>query len=266
MAEAHTFVGSIPEHYDRQLGSVLFQPYAADLVARIKPEAVKTALEIACGTGILTQALRARLPAAAAITATDLNEPMMTYACAKLGNPSGITWRQADAAALPFAASSFDAVLCQFGIMFVPDKAAAAAEVRRVLRRGGIFAFNVWDRLEENDLARVTHETVAGLFPQNPPQFYSVPFGYHDPEAIRALLHGAGFIDVYVEPVAFQAQMSSAGEVASGLIRGNPIVTEIQERGGDPESVVAAVAAALVKRLGGDPPQARMRALVVLAA
>jgi len=266
MAEAHTFVGSIPEHYDRHLGPVLFQPFAADLAARIRPEAVKAALEIACGTGILTQALRARLPAAATITATDLNEPMMTYACAKLGNPAGITWRQADAAALPFPAASFDAVLCQFGIMFVPNKAAAASEVRRVLRPGGVFALNVWGRIEDNDLALVTHETVAGLFPQNPPAFYTIPFSFHDPNAIRALLRGAGFTDVFVEPVAAWARISSARDVAIGLILGNPIVTEIQERGGDPAKVVEAVAAALVKRLGGDPPKARMRALAVLAA
>ncbi|MGH7680727.1 MAG: class I SAM-dependent methyltransferase [Candidatus Eiseniibacteriota bacterium] len=266
MAEAHTFAGSIPEHYDRHLGSVLFQPFAADLAARIRPEAVQSALEIACGTGILTQALRARLKASASIVATDLNEPMMTYACAKLGNPAGITWRQADAAALPFPAASFDAVLCQFGIMFVPDKAAAAAEARRVLRPGGVFAFNVWGRIEDNDLALVTHETVAGLFPGNPPSFYTVPFSYHDPAEIRALLRGAGFIDVYVETVGASARISSAHDVATGLILGNPIVSEIVERGGDPAKAVEAVAAALTKRLGGDPPKARMRAIAVMAS
>ena len=109
-------------------------------------------LETACGTGILTRALAARLPEAVAITATDLNEPMLDFARLQ---PSGgrVAWRQADAQALPFSDGTFDAVVCQFGVMFFPDKQRAYREVFRLLKPGGRFLFSVWDRLETNDLS-----------------------------------------------------------------------------------------------------------------
>ena len=261
------FDGSIPEVYDRQLGSVLFQPYAIDLAGRVLRGAPKDVLEIACGSGIVTRALRERLPATTRLVATDLNEPMIAYAQEKLRGMDGIEWRQADAAALPFPAASFDAVVCQFGIMFVPDKALAMSEARRVLRPGGTFAFNVWDRIEENDLGRVAHETIASFFPKDPPQFYNVPFGFNDQEQLRSMLRQAGFADVHLEPVAFESKCPSAREVAMGLVRGNPVVTDIQGRGGvGVDTVIDAVTEALKKRLGGDPPRARMRAVVILAA
>jgi ubiquinone/menaquinone biosynthesis C-methylase UbiE len=267
MADTHAaFEGSIPEFYDGHLGPVLFQPYAADLAARLTLKGAARVLEIACGTGIVTRALRERLPAEAELIATDLNEAMVAYARGKPGASRGVEWRLADAAALPFPDASFDAAVCQFGVMFVPEKAAAFREAKRVLKPRGTFAFNVWDRMEENDLGRVAHETIADFFPSDPPQFYTVPFGFHDPEEIRSHLAAAGFRDVRVEPVALNASISSAQHVAVGLIRGNPVSTAIRDRGGEVETVIEALTAALTKRLGGDPPKARMRALVVLAA
>ena len=144
MSEANArFLGTIPELYDRHLGPVIFEPYALDLSRRVAAAAPASVLEVACGTGILTQQLRAHLPPTAQLVATDLNQPMIDYARAKPGTAIPIHWRPADAAALPFPAASFGAVACQFGLMFVPDKEAAFREARRVLAQGGLFAFNV---------------------------------------------------------------------------------------------------------------------------
>jgi ubiquinone/menaquinone biosynthesis C-methylase UbiE len=267
MQEANaTFDGLIPEVYDQHLGGVLFEPYAADLVKRLKPRGSKDVLELACGTGIVTRALLDGLKPQR-LVATDLNEPMLAYARSKVGAKPGLEWRQADASTLPFPDTSFDAVVCQFGLMFVPDKLAAMEEARRVLRPGGVFAFNVWDRLEENDLGRTAHETISRFFPVDPPQFYMIPFGFHDSELIRSMLGQAAFAGVQIESVAKESKAPSARHVAVGLVRGNPVVNSIQERGRvEVEAVIAAVEESLKARYGDSPLTAKMRAWVVIAS
>jgi len=260
------FVGSIPELYDRHLGPLLFEPYARDLAARLAPAATpRRVLELACGTGLLTRRLRERLAPDVALVATDLNEGMLEVARARLGPLPALTFQQADAQSLPFADAEHGAVVCQFGWMFFPDKPRAAREALRVLARGGQLLFNVWDSLAENPLGRVVHETLARLFPADPPDFYRVPFGFHDPDAIRAQLRDAGFERIEVEGVAHTARAPAAEHAAIGLVRGNPVVAAIQQRGGDPEHVVRAVASALRAQLGAGPLEAPMRALAIAA-
>src|SRR6267142_452022 len=258
-----TFDGLIPEVYDNHLGAVLFEPYSADLVNRLKPRAAKDVLELACGTGIVTRALLEGLKPRPRLVATDLNEPMLHYARSKVASAAGLEWRQADASDLPFPDASYDAVVCQFGVMFVPDKLAAMKEARRVLRPGGVFAFNVWDKLEENDLGRTAHEVITRFFPFDPPQFYTIPFGFHDAELIRSMLGQAGFADVEIESVAKESKSLSAGHVAVWLVRGNPVVNAIQEQGGvEVGTVIAAVEEARRSRYGDSPLKAKMRAFV----
>ena len=266
MPEANaTFDGLIPEVYDRHKGAVLFEPYAADLVERLKPRGAKEILELACGTGIVTRALLDGLKPTR-LVATDLNEPMLAYARSKVGDRPGLEWRQADAMELPFADGSFDAVVCQFGIMFVPDKLAAMKEARRVLRPGGVFMLNVWDRIEENEVSRTADEVITSFFPADPPKFYTVPFGFHDQELIRSLLRQAGFAEIQIDGVAKETKAPSAGHIAVGLVRGNPVLNAIQERGGvEVDAVIAAVGKALGERYGESPLKAKMQALVVTA-
>src|SRR5437588_6693592 len=190
------FVGSIPANYDRYLGPTLFEPYAADLVTRVDVPDGSAVLEIACGTGIVTRRLRDRLAASTKLVATDLNEAMMNHASRKFGEDENVEWKQADATDLPFSDQSFDAVLCQFGLMFVPDKPQAIRETHRVLKPGGKFHFSVWDAIERNDLARVAHETISRFFEDNPPDFYQIPFSLHDRSAIESLLTGAEFKEI----------------------------------------------------------------------
>ena len=260
------FVGSIPENYDRYLGPVLFEPYAADLVARLKVPEQASVLEIACGTGIVTRRLRDRLDSSVRIVATDLNEAMMNYAARKFRPKDDIEWKQADATDLPFVDQSFDAAVCQFGMMFVPDKEIAASEAHRVLKPGGTFHFNVWDAIEQNELAQAAHTIIKEFFPQDPPDFYDVPFSYHEPEAIRSLLSAADFREIQLSVVSLPAISSSASDAAHGLIHGNPVITAINERDASkgPE-VVAALAASIAAQFGDAPVRARTQALVCSA-
>ena len=180
------FAGSIPQLYDTYLVPLIFEPYAADLAQRLRARSVTRVLEIAAGTGVVTRALASALPASVSIVATDLNQAMLDRAAA-VGTARPVEWRQADAMQLPFADGAFDAVVCQFGVMFFPDKAKAFAEARRVLKPGGVFIFNVWDRIEDNEFADVVTTALAPVFPADPPRFLArTPHGYHDTGGDRA--------------------------------------------------------------------------------
>ncbi|MGI8432067.1 MAG: class I SAM-dependent methyltransferase [Chthoniobacterales bacterium] len=224
------FAGSIPAAYDEHLGPVLFQPYADDLAARLElPDAARL-LELACGTGIVTRTLRRKFPASVQLTATDLSESMLRYAREHSPPEPAITWATADFTALSFADASFDAVVCQFAIMFVPDKSLAAREARRVLRPGGQFLFNVWDAIDKNPFPQLAHRVVRSFFPNDPPDFYEVPFSYHNHAEIRQLLEQTGFHDIAIETVTRTGVIRSAESGAIGLIEGNPIAVAITER------------------------------------
>ncbi len=225
------FVGSIPENYDRYLGAAFFLAYADDIAARLEVRPGMRVLETACGTGIVTRRLVARLAEhGGSVVATDLNEPMLAYAATKLPRAERLEWRQADATKLPFDDRSFDAVVCQFGLMFFPDKAAGIREALRVLKPGGSFLVSVWGRLEDHPVHRITHETLAAFFPSDPPQFYTVPFSLHDPTAVRQLLDDAGFVEVRWEQLDRVGESASAAEIVVGLIEGNPIYLATIER------------------------------------
>ncbi len=245
---------------------MLFQPYAEDLAARVQVAQNGAVLELACGTGILTRALRTQLPATVKLTATDLNEPMFRHAADKFREGEAVQWLQADACSLPFADRMFDAVVCQFGIMFVPDKALAAREAHRVLKPGGHFLFNVWEAIEFNPLGQLTHETISSYFENDPPAFYEVPFGYHDEDEIKRILKEAGFREIETEVVDKVAMTSRAEDAAAGFVHGNPVAKAIVER--DPALlpvITKAVAQAIADRFAETDIRAPMRAIVVQA-
>jgi ubiquinone/menaquinone biosynthesis C-methylase UbiE len=164
------FAGSIPDVYDRLLVPLIFESYARDLAGRLASVRPRDVLETAAGTGALTRAIEPRLDADARMVATDLNQPMLDRAARQL-HAGQIAWRQADAMDLPFADGRFDAVACQFGVMFFPDKVRGYREVHRVLKPGGHFFFNVWDKLSENEFADVVTQALATHFPRDPPRF-----------------------------------------------------------------------------------------------
>jgi ubiquinone/menaquinone biosynthesis C-methylase UbiE len=204
------FQGSVPAVYDQHLGPLLFVPYADDLASRLAGMQHGRILETAAGTGMVTRALVSSLPESVSIVSTDLNQPMLDHASSQLPS-TRVTWRQADAQHLPFLDGKFDAVVCQFGVMFFPDKPQAFSEAYRVLKPGGRFLFNVWDRIEENEFADIVVKSVATLFPDNPPMFLArTPHGHYDTAALEAQLRAVGFGAVTTESVTRESQALSA--------------------------------------------------------
>ncbi len=265
MIESDTaFTGSIPGLYDRCLGPLLFEPYARDLAERAAALAPRRILETAAGTGIVTAALVRALPDAE-IIATDLNPDMLVVAAAKIDSPR-VIFQPADAGQLPFADGAFDLVLCQFGAMFFPDRVAAYAEARRVLKRGGLFLFNVWDRLDRNLLSKVTADAVAALMPDGGASFIErVPFGYHDQARIERELVAAGFDAIGIETVATTSNVPDPAAAAHGICAGSPLALELEARGVTIAEAESAVAEALAEHAGADGLSLPMSALVISA-
>jgi|KBSSwiStaDraftv2_1062776.scaffolds.fasta_scaffold186643_1 SAM-dependent methyltransferase len=258
------FVGAIPEIYERCLGPMLFEPYARDIGRRFQGFDGEL-LETAAGTGRVTRALAEASPNAA-IVATDLNAPMLAEAERRVRAPN-VRYQTADAQALPFPDARFDAVVCQFGVMFFPDKPAGFSEASRVLRPGGRYVFNVWGELARNALAQVVHDTVAGLFPHDPPAFLGrTPYGWNDRDAIESALKAAGFGEVAIETVALPTATTSATLAAEGLCLGTPLRGEIEARGEDQlDAAMQAVTRALEAKFGQGQISAPGEALVVTA-
>ncbi|HEX7139146.1 MAG TPA: class I SAM-dependent methyltransferase [Vicinamibacterales bacterium] len=264
--KASSFVGSIPETYDRHLGPVLFDPCAADLTHRIDPDATPV-LDLASGTGRLTGPLLQRLSPGPqfAVVALDLNPAMQLVARTRVPSPR-VRRAVGDAMRLPFASAVFAQVVCQHGVMFFPDKVQAASEVFRVLRPGGAFHFNVWSGIDDNPLVQVADNVAANVFPSDPPRFYQVPFGYSDATRIEGDLRQGGFQSVAIEQVDLVGRCSSAEHIAIGLVKGNPIFGEIQGRGThSADDLVAALARELERKYGMGAFEVPMRTLVVKA-
>lgn len=261
------FAGSIPENYDRYMVPLIFAGYARDLAQRAAALSPKAVLETAAGSGAVTRALAPNLASDARYVVTDFNQPMLDYAATRQNFDDRISWRQADAQALPFEDATFDLVCCQFGVMFFPDRPSAYREARRVLKPDGCFLFNAWDRIEENVFADDVTKSLAEFFPKDPPRFMArTPHGYHDTALIRGDLAKAGFSNVTIETRAEESRAPSARLVAVAYCQGTPLRNEIEARGADKlEAATEHAASALARKHGTGEVAARIQAHIVLA-
>ena len=268
MAESDkVFAGSIPEIYDTYLVPLIFEPYANDIAGRAAALWPKTVLETAAGSGVVTRALASRLASYSRYTVTDLNQPMLDHAENRQGPDGRIIWRQADALDLPFDDASFDVIVCQFGVMFFPDRIAGYAEARRVLKPGGSFLFNVWDEIGANEFADVVTEAAALIFPDDPPRFLArTPHGYHDVELIGDELAKAGFSQVSITTLEKISYAPSPRHPAVAYCQGSPLRNEIESRNASLLGHVTDRAAeAIAARFGNGPVAGKIRGHVVVA-
>jgi ubiquinone/menaquinone biosynthesis C-methylase UbiE len=262
-----SFAGSIPDIYDAYLVPLLFEAYAADLARRAAETEPARVLETAAGTGVVARALAPLLGSHAHYVVSDLNQPMLDRAASRQGPDERIVWRQADALNLPFEDDSFDAVVCQFGAMFFPDRVGAYRETRRVLKQGGRFLFNVWDRIEENEFSRVVTEAVGAIFPTDPPRFLArMPHGYHDLERIELELRTASFSGIEFVTLQKRSAAPSPRHPAIGYCQGTPLRAEIEAR--DPEGLettTARVGDAIARAFGKGAVSGKIQAHVIVA-
>jgi len=259
------FSGSIPKLYETYLVPLIFEPYATDLVNRLASRTLSRVLEIAAGTGVVTRALASKLPERVSIVATDLNQAMLDQASA-VGTRRPVEWRQADAVQLAFADATFDAVVCQFGVMFFPEKSKAFSEALRVLRPGGVFIFNVWDRIKENEFADTVTTALESVFPKDPPRFMArTPHGYYDRPTIERDLANGGFTkSAELETVAARSRAESSRVPAIAYCQGTPLRNEIEAR--DASRLGAAtdiVAEAIAQRFGRGAVDGKIQAHIV---
>ncbi len=259
------FAGSIPAMYDRYMVPLVFRPYAEQTAERAKAFAPRRILETAAGTGVVTEALYEAIPAAE-IVATDLNAPMLEQAAQRVG-AANVHFEHADALDLPFEDGSFDLVVCQFGIMFFPDKVQGNREARRVLRDGGKYLLVIWDKVENNLATKVAGRAVADLFPDEPAAFYErIPFRYHERALIESDLRAAGFAEIAFQTVKLRSRAASARDAAIGLTQGTPMRSEIEKRGTEALArATDAAARALLQFEGPDGFDAPMSAHFVTA-
>ena len=257
------FGQSISEVYARDLVPLMFAPYADDLARRVPPT-TKRLLEIAAGTGVVTRAIARSAPAEVSIVATDLNPAMLAEAQTQpIAKP--VVWKQADALALPFGDGEFDAVVCQFGVMFFPNRVRGFAEARRVLRSGGTFLFNVWDRIEDNEFADEITNALVAEHPSDPPLFMRrVPHGYFDVSLIARELAAAGFTATPTfETVTLRGRGTDARTVALAFCQGTPMRNELEAHRIALDEAGDVATRAVEKRFGRGPVEGKLQAIVV---
>jgi SAM-dependent methyltransferase len=262
------FSGPMSEIYERFLVPMIFEPYAAELAARVVAAGPRRVLEVAAGTGVVTRAMASCLPESVSIIATDLNPAMLEQA-AIVGTRRPVDWRQADAMQLPFDDGAFDAVVCQFGVMFFPDKAKAFSEARRVLAPGGALLFSVWDGIEENEFADVITSAMAGMFPDDPPRFMSrVPHGYSDRGTIGLDLARGGFTSApEFATVTARSRAASPRLAALPFCLGTPLRHEIEARDARRLAEATDVATeAIARRFGRGAVDGKIQAQAVSVA
>lgn len=263
--KSNSFSGNIPEIFDKYLRPLRFEPYAIDMATRVSKLAPLKVLELACGTGILTNQLSKMLPIETCIDATDINPDMLAIAKEKVGIER-VKWQVVDAMSLPFEEESFDCIAVQFGVMFYPDRIKGYEESFRVLKAAGTLIFNTWDKMEHNPMIQIVKGLTDDYFPEGLSCYYTLPFSYFDREVIASDLCKAGFSDVNTTLLKLNGYSKTSFAAAKGLLEGTPIYDSIiaQHAGLLPE-LVAELSDRLAKRFGAKDLKVPLQAIVASA-
>jgi ubiquinone/menaquinone biosynthesis C-methylase UbiE len=252
---------------DRYFAPSVLSPFADDLARRLARLSIGPLLEIAAGTGVLTQAIASALSAGMTIIATDPNPAMVEHAMGKPGM-ARVIWQQADPLALPFNNGTFGIVACQFAVAATPDPVRLFKQARGVMKRGGRFVFSVLGTLHANPVADCLQNALNEIFPDDPPRFIAAGLhGYANSETIDDHLTEAGFTEAIYTTVELPFAAASARDAATGYCLGTPLRPEIETRtAGNTEPVLQAATLALEKRFGRAAIETTMRAHVISAA
>lgn len=257
------FDDSVAQNYDDCLGPFLFEPFALDLVERIEISKARNVLELACGTGRVTKHLSLQLSADAKLTATDLNPGMIDVAKQRITS-GNVRWETVDMTNIPFEENQFDLIVCQFGIMFAPDKVKAFTEIRRVLKKGGKLIFNTWGDIHNNKVWSITSDLVNSFLGENPTGIFTEgPFSLQDEKVVLQFLEQAGFNETKFFSVDKTGTIPTAAEAAKGFILGLPVRATIKNRipSALPE-ILTSLEKAFTQQLSDLPLKASLNALV----
>jgi ubiquinone/menaquinone biosynthesis C-methylase UbiE len=225
--EAFKFTGQDAENYDHYLGPILFEPYGRYLASKIGTENIKSVLEIACGTGRVTRHIREALPPHIKLYATDISNDMLNVARRELDN-DGIDFSVEDAQDLSFADNSFDLVICQFGMMFLPDKKKGLTEILRVLKPGGKLMCFTWDDTLNMPLFKLlVNDLILPHFDDEDTTRFFVPFSLHDPVVLEDMMKNGGFKNTEISRVVLKSGSSSPKNIVTGLFAKHPLGKEI---------------------------------------
>lgn len=261
------FIGAIPDIYDQYLVPQIFESYAEDLAQRMASHRPTDILETAAGSGVVTRAAFPHLASDANYTVTDLNPPMLDRARSTLPDDRRLNWKPTDALSLDFADESFDMMLCQFGVMFYPDRIKGNAEAYRVLRNGGRYIFNVWDQIADNEFADEVTKSLAEIYPDDPPNFLDrTPHGYYDLDLIRTDLEAAGFSNIEIAKKTEISRAAHHSHPAIAYCQGTPLRNELEARDASgPQAATDHAARAIGKRFGEGAVQGKVQGYVVTA-
>ena len=253
---------------------MLFAPYApAELGDGLPDLRAGALLETAAGSGIVTGGSWSRtLPAAVEIVATDLNQAMVGSCCSpKPVTGARATLRQADALALPFEAARFDAVVCQFGAMFFPDRVAGYREARRVLKPDGRFVLAMWDFLDRNPMTALRRRrdgaAISGQIRRGSwrGRRTATPTATRSAASLARLASGQSRSTLVTLPSC----AGSHRDPAIGLCQGTPMRAEIEAQVAGPDGTAGrnrrCRRSARPPEFGDGPIEAPMQALVIVA-
>jgi ubiquinone/menaquinone biosynthesis C-methylase UbiE len=221
--------------YDQRLVPWYFQHWADHMIRLAAPEVDSQAVDVACGSGMITRALLTRLGPRGWIAGVDLNPAMLAHARSTVADRR-VTWHVAEASRLPFQDEAVDVVYCHQGLQFFHDRPAAVNEICRILRPGGRVVVAVWGHLEANPEVSALSAAIGEFLGPDAGHVMTAICGFPDRDALGVLLGASGFVDVQVENVRQVARHPDVHDAMDGQLEALPIAASVRALGADRRS------------------------------